>query len=151
MQIKYVEGICSECGLEKIIVHKSKKLCYLCLNKLRTQKYMKSSLEKKKEQGVSSKQDKEFYQQIWNERRHICYETGKFLGEKPSLPVSFYCHHILPKGLYPEFRYKKWNIILVHPDTHAQIESNIDKCPRVKQLTEELKLKYDERSIEIPG
>jgi hypothetical protein len=142
MQIKYEEGICLECGLLKIIVHKSKCLCYLCLNKLRTKKYMKSTESRRKQKGISSSKDKQFYEQIWKERGHICYETGKFLGETPSLPISFYMHHLLEKRNYPQYRYEKWNIVMLHPDIHQQVEINPEKCTRTKALREELLEKY---------
>lgn len=80
--------------------------------------------------------DMSFYFTIWQNRPHICYETGKNLGVKPLITMF---HHVLPKQSYPEFRHCEWNIVLLHPDVHNQVETNIDKCPKVKKLTEELK------------
>jgi len=80
-----------------------------------------------------------FYEEIWNEREHVCFETGKPLtGE----PLTLYFHHILPKAKYPLYALQKWNIVLLHPDAHSQVETFIDKCPRVKALTEHLKIVY---------
>lgn len=83
--------------------------------------------------------DAEFYVDIWDEREHSCFETGKPLTEEP---LTLYFHHILPKAKYPQYRYEKWNIVLLHPDAHSQVETFIDKCPRVKALTEHLKIVY---------
>lgn len=83
--------------------------------------------------------DDEFYQEIWNERPHMCFETYQNL---PSEPLTLYFHHILPKAKYPQYRHEKWNIVILHPDAHSQVEFNIHKCPRVKALTEHLKLVY---------
>jgi len=79
--------------------------------------------------------DSEFYQQIWEERNGRCEITGQPLGSEP-LATMF--HHILPKGKYPQFRYCKWNILLVHPDIHCQIEDDIDKVPAAKKKYTEL-------------
>lgn len=83
--------------------------------------------------------DQDFYQEIWEEREHKCFESGKLL---PSEPLSLFFHHILPKAKYPQYRHAKWNIVILHPDVHSQVEVNLDKCPRVKGLTEHLKNVY---------
>jgi hypothetical protein len=72
-----------------------------------------------------SRMDHEFFTEIWEERDGICDVTGEFLGE--ALSTMF--HHLLPKAKYPQFRYCKWNILLVKPDIHAQIEIDISKVP----------------------
>jgi len=83
--------------------------------------------------------DADFYMEIWEEREHKCFETGKPLtGE----PLTLYFHHLLGKAKYPQYRHEKWNIVLLHPDAHSQVETFIDKCPRVKALTEHLKTVY---------
>lgn len=83
--------------------------------------------------------DQDLYQEIWAEREHKCFETGVNL---PSEPLTLYFHHILPKAKHPQFRHAKWNIVILHPDAHSQAEVNLDKCPRVKALTEHLKVVY---------
>jgi hypothetical protein len=80
-----------------------------------------------------------FYEDIWDEREHICFETGKSLSTEA---LSLYFHHILSKAKYPQYALQKWNIVLLHPDAHSQVEHFIDKCPRVKALTEHLKIVY---------
>ena len=81
-------------------------------------------------------QDKQFYSEIWDEREHVCFETGVYLGSEPYTTMF---HHVLPKSKYPQFRHCKWNIVLLHPDVHNQVETFIDKCPKVKELTLRLK------------
>lgn len=95
--------------------------------------------ERRTEEQVNKDDDESFYQEIWDEREHKCFETGKPLGSEP---ITLYFHHILPKAKYPLYRHMKWNIVLLHPDAHSQVEIFIDKCPRVKALTEHLKIVY---------
>ena len=79
-----------------------------------------------------------FFLEIWNSTppyRRKCYETGKSL---PHPPLSTYFHHVLPKSKYPEYRLEKWNIVLLDPEIHNQVEINIDKTPRVKELTQRI-------------
>lgn len=83
--------------------------------------------------------DHELFMEIWEERGGICEVTGVFLGE----PLATMFHHLLPKSKYPEFRYCKWNIMLVAPDVHAQIESDISKVPVADQRLQELKRSMD--------
>lgn len=83
--------------------------------------------------------DNDFYDSIWMEREHVCFETGRRL---PVVPLTLYFHHILPKAKYPQYRHSKWNIVLLDVDTHSQVEAMLDKCPRVKALTEHLKIVY---------
>ena len=85
------------------------------------------------------KEDFKFYLEIWKERLHICYETDQPLGDEINL---LFFHHILNKQHYPQFRHSKWNIVLLSKDIHQQVESNIDKCPKVKDLTKQTKEKH---------
>ena len=78
-----------------------------------------------------------FYQEIWNERPHICYETGRKLGREP---LSTFFHHLLEKVDYPQFRHEKWNIVLISPQVHDQINIiGLSLTPKVKALTEKVK------------
>lgn len=78
-----------------------------------------------------------FFLEIWEERKgdRYCYETGKKLYGDPS---STMFHHILEKSKYPQFKFEKWNIVLLTPEVHEQVHLNIDKTPRVKALKEYL-------------
>ena len=77
-----------------------------------------------------------------DELGHVyCYETNKVMDGRYRENTCVY-HHILEKSKYPEYALEEWNIVIVHPDTHAQIHSNIYKCPKIKKLTEKLKEEY---------
>lgn len=86
------------------------------------------------------KQDELFYISIWNTTPHRCYETNEYLGEKA---YNWMFHHILPKAKYPEYRHEAWNIVLVSLSTHSKVEANIDFTPKIKELTNKLKLEHE--------
>ncbi|HJT72654.1 MAG TPA: hypothetical protein VJ720_01525 [Chitinophaga sp.] len=90
-----------------------------------------ASMQEKKE---LIQKDHDFFMEIWEERDGRCEVTGEFLGE----PLSTMFHHLLPKADYPQYRYCKWNILLVKPDIHAMIESDISKVPMAQTKTREL-------------
>ena len=91
------------------------------------------SKPKKVDEELMSK-DKAFYQSIWEEMEtpRRCYETGKLLPKEPSAMMF---HHILHKSLFPEFRHEKWNIVVLLPQVHSQVHLDIDRTPKVKELT----------------
>lgn len=98
-------------------------------------------LQKEKEEGTSNEMSL-FFQSIWDERKpeeRVCYETGKKLI---GIPLNIYFHHVLPKHLYPQYKFSKWNIVLVSWATHDQTEWDIDKTPRIKELKEQLLEKH---------
>src|SRR5690606_8602994 len=97
-----------------------------------TEKRLKKLEEKKK----ILEKDREFYLNIWNKRKHVCYETGKYLGKEP---LSVFFHHLLPKEKYTEFRWEEKNLVLLSWEAHNHVETNIDKCPKTKLLYEEVK------------
>lgn len=86
------------------------------------------------------------YRDIWDSREDecgncVCYETGR------ELPFSFRqntcCyHHVLPKNRYPEYAYEPWNIVILHPEIHELLEKNLERAPKVKELTQKLEEKY---------
>lgn len=91
------------------------------------------------EKKLQSEKDKEFFNEIWQERDHFCYESGEYLGEEP---LTVFFHHILPKADYDRFRYCKWNIVLLTWENHSKAEVNLDFVPKVKALYEKLYKKY---------
>jgi 5-methylcytosine-specific restriction endonuclease McrA len=91
---------------------------------------------KKEEKRLLVQDDFKFYQDIWNNTdERYCYECGKGLPE----PLSCNFHHILPKQSYPQFRHDSRNIAILCCPCHNQVETNIDKCPRTKELTQQVK------------
>lgn len=89
--------------------------------------------------GRQHERDHQFYTEIWEERGGICQVSGDYLGAEP-LTTMF--HHILPKAKFPQYRYCSWNIILIHPDLHAQVERDMDKVPAVKVMYQDLLEKH---------
>lgn len=99
----------------------------------------KKALAKRKEMSLK---DISFYKEIWEERPHVCEITGAKIEFSP---IVF--SHILSKGAYPEYRYKKENIMLVTARIHQiwefegdiltkepRLQKKIDKAKELKQL-----------------
>ena len=98
-------------------------------------------LKKKEEKKEYTKKQWEFFLKIWNERPHISFESGlPIYGE----PLSTMFHHCLEKGIdkYKKYALEDWNIVLLLPDEHQQVHSNISQMPKVKAYTEKLKETY---------
>lgn len=83
-------------------------------------------------------QDLLFYASVWDNRpyNHFCYECGAGIAE----PHNYNFHHILAKAVYPQFRYTEENIVILCLGCHSKVETMIDKCPKVKHLTEKTRL-----------
>lgn len=89
--------------------------------------------------------DLAFYNSIWEEREHFCYNCGKYLGSEP---LTIYFDHILEKGLdrYKHLRHDKRNICLLCGDCHSS--KTFGNVPtKLKKLRfDTLKLLIDEAS-----
>jgi hypothetical protein len=86
-----------------------------------------------------TERDHRFFEEIWEESPHIDFETDiPILGEA----LTLYFHHVLEKHLYPKFRYKKWNIVLVSWETHSKCHNNMDFVPKIKAYQDYLIKKY---------
>lgn len=107
----------------------------------------KEKLKKKKEENIEMKNT---FLALWDMQKQLhgkvtCFETGVYL------PLSFRenscCyHHILKKEIYPEFRNKEWNIVILHPDVHTLTHDDMDKTPKIKKRYEEL-LKFINQEV----
>lgn len=87
------------------------------------------------EQKVEQQKDWAFFLEIWDEREHICFESGQpIYGE----PLTLYFHHVLEKELYPQYRYKKWNIVLVTWAVHDNVHRLAKLCPNIQAYREKL-------------
>jgi len=80
-----------------------------------------------------------FFMSIWNNRKHVSEVSGTSLGHVPN---SMYFHHILPKRNYPEAEFDEDNIILLTPEEHANVESDIFRYEEINKRRILLKLKY---------
>lgn len=97
--------------------------------------------EQKQENQERIDRQNELFQKIWDERPHVDYETGEYI---PGELKTVYMHHVLHKqdNCYPQYAFCEWNIIILTWENHNQAHTDLDKLPRVKALTEELKRKH---------
>ncbi len=101
--------------------------------------------EEKKEQAIKRRQ---MFLEIWHEREVSmegegyvsCFETGVKLSRRIFMENTCCYHHILEKqdNKFPQYDLCKWNIVILHPDVHSQVHTNIEKTPKVNAKTEEL-------------
>ena len=86
-----------------------------------------------------SKQKKyDFFMEIWNERDHVSEISGKplFYPNHPQFTWQFL--HLLGHGAYPEYKFRKDNIILGLPSEHEKQES----FEIFRERQQEMKEKY---------
>jgi hypothetical protein len=76
-----------------------------------------------------------FFLEIWKERKHYSEVSGDYLGKEP---LSTFFHHILPKSKYPNLEYDKSNIILLTLWEHESVESDMYKYEKINQLRMQL-------------
>lgn len=82
-----------------------------------------------------------FFVSVWESlkrEQRKCFETGEPIFE----PRSFNFHHVLPKEVYPQYRFSIWNIVLLTWQKHDQVNKDIDLLPKVKARYEELLEKH---------
>ena len=103
-------GECSECGKEGLITKPSKMLCIKCNSK---------RLKSVKTKETKATGELVMFKEIWAERKHVSFITGKPLGE---FNVWFFAH-VLSKGSSPKFRLKKENIVLLTPKEHVLFDN----------------------------
>jgi len=80
------------------------------------------------------KNQKEMFDFIWSSREHICQISGSNLDLVPKSRRHWCMAHIIPKSLYPYFKLKEDNILLLHPDVHGMVDN----------FTEDLREKHKE-------
>lgn len=79
-----------------------------------------------------------FFLSLWQEREEgkdgetyiTCFETKVRLSTDKYKENSACYSHILPKSLYPEYEYKRWNIRIVSPEAHHQYTIYPEKAPK---------------------
>ena len=81
-----------------------------------------------------------FFLEIWKERKHYSEVSGDYLGSEP---LSTFFHHILPKEKYPAEAYDKSNIILLTLDEHTNVEADMYKYEEVNERRKHLLAKYE--------
>ena len=135
--IKRREKICKSCGQSRLLFSRGR--CQQCARREDAKPIAKVS-EKGKIKREAKKdlieEDKIFYMEVWNASPHICHECNKKLSNPPSMS---YFHHLLEKRNYPQFRHTPENIALLCWNCHQQVEIFIDKAPKTKFLTEQIR------------
>jgi len=120
--------ICSECGEEAFLWKSNPKLCRPCSQKILAstttvdgaKKLTSMSLAKVSSKGmIQIKKDEAFYNEIWNERPHVCEECGIHLGDYSQ---KIFFSHIISKGSHQELRHNKLNINVLCGICHSAWE-----------------------------
>lgn len=102
---------------------------------------------KNREKAEQTSKLHEWFLSVWDEREEQdsvgnrfvrCFETGKRLSRGYYRENSCCYSHILPKSKYPEFVMLGSNLVIVHPDAHAQYETFPEKAPKQFALKQEL-------------
>lgn len=88
------------------------------------------------------KGQKALFEEIWEERPHISEVSGRPLLARGHWQWHHQFAHILGKGAYPAFKFKKENIMLMLPEEHEKQES----FEKFQKRKEELKREYYEQS-----
>lgn len=70
--------------------------------------------------GDVLKGNERFYKWVWDNKPHVCEETGKPLGDEFS---ATYISHILSRGAHPEMAHDPRNVNLLSPEAHEQWEN----------------------------
>jgi len=114
MTPKYKTGVCKGCGKEKLIIVKSKSLCYYCKIKASAQR----TKERKIKKGTSLDYGKlaTFYREFYE--RHPtrkCFESGRFIYDGKHWNV----HHCLEKKRYPEHIFNPDVCVLLTLQLHS--------------------------------
>jgi 5-methylcytosine-specific restriction endonuclease McrA len=100
-----------------------------------TLKRKPKTVEQLQEQSEQHEKDWVFYNEVWNEREHVCQSCDKRLyGELK----NYYIEHLIEKSPYPEFRYVKENIAIVCDVCHTR-KTNGNPTERHKVLIEQAK------------
>lgn len=124
-----------------------------CKDKPKSGPKAPKSIPKRSEKGKQKTIDKKklvlndmaLYLEIWEERPHICFETGVHIVK----PMLYNFHHVLEKENYPEYRHCKWNIIIIHEDPHTQYHSCPGKTPKIEKLRAQLLEMHNNNNLKI--
>lgn len=100
-------------------------------------RFSKSEIKPKVSQKVKQTEEMfHFFEDVWKERKHECYNCGKWLGKEP---LSYMFDHVLEKSKYPELRLERENIVLMCLQCHDNktrgilTEKVISKIQAVKE------------------
>jgi hypothetical protein len=99
--------------------------------------------EKLKQKTEDTQRMHQLFREIWDEREDeegycFCYETGQRMHGSTFRSNTCVYDHVLEKSQWPEYKFCKKNIIIVHPDVHTLKGINIDNVPKIKEYQEYL-------------
>jgi len=82
----------------------------------------------------------QFFLSIWSKRPHKSEISGIYLGKEC---LTIFAHHIFPWRKYPQGKYDEENIIILTPDEHGNVESNMYRYEEINKRRNKLKIKYN--------
>lgn len=135
---KYKRKKCA-CGYFGFFIGKSCNTCQV-------KKWKNNAAKKYKPTG-----EKAIFEEIWNERPHRSYVSGKPIK---SFSVANFSH-ILSKKQFPRFRLNKDNIVLKTFEEHQKWEfekyklKDLPEWQKIFELEEKLKQQYGKTSKDI--
>lgn len=106
---------------------------------------------KNQEKAEKSRILHEWFIQIWKEREGFdkngrgyvtCFETGMKLYSDTYMNNSCCYHHLILKSKRPDLAFEPENLVIVTPEAHSQTHTDIDKTPKIKEITKIIKEKY---------
>lgn len=82
--------------------------------------------------------------EIWDTRKHECFECGRWLAVSP--PPKGYFSHVHSKGSRPDLRHEPRNIVLhCFPKCHRTWETgNRESMPRTLELYNQLSVEFQD-------
>lgn len=99
--------------------------------------------------GDVVKANQRFYEWIWQNKLHICEETGQLIHNYSAKNIS----HILSRGAHPEMAHDPRNVNILILEKHQQWETgkreNMSIYPLNRHIIELLKKEYGSISQEI--
>lgn len=66
---------------------------------------------------------KQMFDFVWSSRPHVCQISGSNLDLVPEIRRHWTMAHIIPKSLYPYFKYNEQNILLISPEAHQLVDN----------------------------
>jgi len=69
------------------------------------------------------KNQKEMFDFVWSSREHKCQISGSNLDLVPESRRHWTMAHVIPKSLYPYFKYNEQNILLIDPEVHQCVDN----------------------------
>ena len=118
----------------------SKGKCIKHFPRTPLQKSVLKSKQKNKDGAINHLLKRnEFFDSIWNKRKHYCEECGMFLGHSP---LSYMFDHLLEKSKFPDLEFEENNIMLTCLSDH-DMKTRGFISEKVKQRIEEVKRIFD--------